>query len=152
MSMSLVQRAVNIHGLSVAITAVDPKFTWGTHDGQSFSTVLTAAYDKVVHWRPNLFLVPFGKTGKQFVLELARLYRAFAEGSALELKATTVLTILTLQKPFRNSKAKTHSHYLDRRLTSWLNGAFMTYSLKARLFKIAASSLQVGQHHPLNQT
>ena len=83
------------------------------------------AYDEVVHWKMNLFPVPFGKAGKQFVSELARLrlYRAFAEGSALEsisLKAATVLTTLTLQKPYRNSKAKAHSHYLVHCLASWL--------------------------------
>ena len=94
-------------------------------DALSFIDVVEKAYDEVVHFKMNLFRVPFGKAGKQFVSELARLYRAFAEGSALEsisLKAATVLSTLALQKPYRNSKAKAHSHYLDRRLAVWLNG------------------------------
>ena len=109
----------------VTVPAADPMFTWGSHDGQSLIAVVSAAYEECVHWRPNLFLVPFGKAGKRFVFELARLYGTFAEGSTLEsiaLKATIVLTILTLQKPFKNSKAKMHAQYLDRCLTMWLNG------------------------------
>ena len=138
------------------VPAADPLFTWGPHDGQSFIETVTAAYDEVVHWRPNLFLVPFGNAGKQFVLELARLYRAFAEGSALEsiaLKATTVLTILALQRPFRNSKAKTHSHYLGRRLTTWLNGDLQDLlcegrTIQSRCFKASSAGRSKASHQP----
>ena len=98
----------------------------GSLDALSVIAVIEKAYDEVVHWKMNSFPVPFGKAGKQFVSELARLYRAFTEGSDLEsiyLKAATVLTTLALlHKPCKNSKAKAHSHYLDRRLASWLNG------------------------------
>ena len=121
----------------------DPIFKWGPLDALSFIAVIEKAYDEVVHWKMNLFPVPFGKAGKQFVSELARLYRAFAEGSALEsisLKAATVLTTLALQKPYRNSKAKAHSHYLERRLASWLNGDIDNmlnegHTIKNRCFK-----------------
>ncbi len=49
-----------------------------------------------------MFQVPFGKVGKKFVQELSRLFRAYAEGSALEsiaLRAVMVLSVLALQKP-----------------------------------------------------
>ena len=62
-----------------------------------------------MHWKTNLFLVPFGSVGKSFITEVARLYRAVATSSALEsiaLKASTVLTALALQKPYPKSKAK----------------------------------------------
>ena len=61
-----------------------PNFSWGPVETQSFSALIEQAYDEVVHWRMNLFLVPFGKAGKQFVFQLTKLYRAFPEGSALE--------------------------------------------------------------------
>ena len=102
-----------------------PTFTWGSLDAQAFIAAISRAYDEVIHWRPNLFLVPFGNVGSRFIRELARLYRAFAEGSALEciaLKAATVLTSLALQKPYKNSKAKTHMAFLERRLESWNSG------------------------------
>ena len=56
------------------------------------------------------------------------------------MKAATVLTILALQKPYRNSKAKAHSHYLERRLASWLEGDIDSllnegHTIQARCFK-----------------
>ncbi len=87
--------------------------------------MLNTTYSEVVHWRPNYFKVPQGNVGTSFVCEIARLFKAFASGSALEsvaLKAATVLPILLLQKPSRNSKAKLHTICLKRRLKNWLDG------------------------------
>ena len=39
----------------------------------TFCKLLVDAFEVVVHWRHNSFLVPSGKVGKDFVLELARL-------------------------------------------------------------------------------
>ena len=61
------------------------------------------------------------------MLELSRLFRAYAEGSTLEsiaLKACTVMPILLLQKPFKSSKQKDHSACLARRLSIWKKGDF----------------------------
>ena len=74
---------------------------------------LDEAYSEVVHWQNNIFNVPLENAGKSFVAELSRLYRAYADGSALEaiaLKACTVMSVLLLQRPFRSSKSKDHSH------------------------------------------
>ena len=45
----------------------------------SFRTGVCAAYDKVVHWRRNLFNIPDGSGGGAFVNELARLIKKFTE-------------------------------------------------------------------------
>ncbi len=63
----------------------DPSFSWGSSDSSTFTAQIHEAYDEVVHfvhWKMNLFLVPFGSNGKRFVAELARLYRSFATCSA----------------------------------------------------------------------
>ena len=76
-------------------------------------------------WRKNSFKVPAGNSGKSFISEIARLFRAFAEKSALEsvaMKAVTVLAILALQKPFQTSKTKDHVSCLVRRLVLWKDG------------------------------
>ena len=89
----------------------EPVFTWGEHNSSPFISTLNIVFEEDLYWRPNLFKVPYGKAGKSFVLELARLYRAFATSSALELvalKAATLLPILPLQKPSRRSKTKDH--------------------------------------------
>ena len=54
------------------------------------------AYSQVVHWRPNLFKIPSGACGKQFVVKLTRLFNAFALENDLEsiaLKAVMTLTV-----------------------------------------------------------
>ena len=73
------------------------------------------------------FLIPYGKVGKHFIKELARLYQAFAEDTALSsiaLMACSVFQPLLLQKPYKQSKAKDHSAHLLRRLELWNQGSF----------------------------
>ena len=82
-------------------TPLSVVFSWNEHlDGVTFGQRVSNAYDEVVHWRSNLFLVPQGKIGKEFVQELARLISAYGEGSALEsiaIKAAMILCTLLLQ-------------------------------------------------------
>ena len=82
----------------------DPTFNRGSLDAQSFIRMIDKAYAEVVLWKLNLLTVPFGKLGKQFATKLARLYKTFAQSSALECissKAATVLTTLARQKPYK---------------------------------------------------
>ena len=109
---------------SDATASADPSFTWGDQDSKSFTERISKAYKEVVSWRRNVFSVPYGKCGKAFDSELARLFHAYAAGSALEsivLKAITIGSVL-LQKPSRTSKSRDHIECLERRLKSWKNG------------------------------
>ena len=102
-----------------------PDFIWGSVDGTTFTNKINAAYDEAIHWQTNIFKLPFGKEGKAFVNELARLFRAYAESSSMEiiaLKAAMTLPILLLQKPHRTSKVKEHNKCIERRLSLWLDG------------------------------
>ena len=102
-----------------------PNFTWGDLDGEAFVRTIDSSYDVIVHWRRNLFKVPSGKAGKAFIRELTRLFRAYADGSALEnvaMKAAMVMPALLLQKPHARSKAKDHALYLDHRMRQWMDG------------------------------
>ena len=102
-----------------------PTFMWGPYQGADFCTLINTAYDEVVQWRRNLFQVPSGSSGKAFVLELARLFQAYADSSSLEciaMKATTIAQALLLQKPSRTSKSKDHAAHLQRRLDLWHGG------------------------------
>ena len=42
----------------------------GDLSGEDFMKAIDDAYAQVVHWRPNLFKVPSGACGKQFILNL----------------------------------------------------------------------------------
>ena len=102
-----------------------PTFVWGRLGGSDFANSLHAIYTEVVHWKRNCFSVPYGKSGKEFVRELSRLYSAYRSASALEsiaLMAAVVLPILLLQKPSRTSKTKQHIALLERRLGLWASG------------------------------
>ena len=58
----------------------DPPFVWNDTHGTDFVQQISSAYDVAMHWRRNLFLVPFGKMGKVFVGELVKLFTAYGEG------------------------------------------------------------------------
>ena len=100
-------------------------FTWGRLSGEDFAETIHNAYSEMVHWRRNVFLVPTGKVGKQFVKELTRLFNAYAQSSALEsvaLESIMVACGVLLQKPHEFSKSKDHVIALDRRLNAWRDG------------------------------
>ena len=61
-----------------------PNFVWGDLSGRDFCDKVNKAYDEVVQWRRNLFLVPFGKVGKSFIQEMVNLSQAYGENSSLE--------------------------------------------------------------------
>ena len=68
----------------------------------------THVHNYVLYTPPKHFPFPVHST------EQARLLRAYAEDTAqdcVELKATTLLSILELQKPHKNSKARHHSSF-----------------------------------------
>ena len=100
-------------------------FRWGEHSGEAILDVINYSYEEVIHWKPNLFLVPFGSAGTSFVKEVARLFQAFADKSSLErvsMKAITLIQTLLLQKPSKKSKTKDHISHLKRRLDLWSSG------------------------------
>ena len=100
-------------------------FQWGDKDGDTSCQLMRDVYETVVHWRRNSFLILSFKAGKGFVKELARLYQAYADNSALHSIAFTaccVFQVLLLQKPHAKSKSKEHVACLERHLLLWHNG------------------------------
>ena len=107
------------------VCSIDPSFRWGRAEGSAFLLKVDRCYSKVVHWQRNVFSIPSGKAGKDFVSELARLYNAYAEGSQIEsfaLTAAMILPSLILQKPYPGSKAKEHVKCIERRMILWRDG------------------------------
>ena len=71
------------------------------------------------------FLLPTGRSGKMFVLELSCLFNAYYPGSNLKgiaLKAAMCLPILILQKPFSITRSSDHVQCIERRLKLWSCG------------------------------
>ena len=84
-------------------------FIWGDVSGETFAASVTCCYDKVVHWRKSLFKIPLAKCGRAFATEQARLFCAYANGSALEfecvaLKAAMIMPVCCCSSLMLNLK------------------------------------------------
>ena len=108
------------------------KLHWGTIlliSGEIFCEQVNWAYESIVYWKHNLFLVPFGNVGSRLVSELAKLYESFGSASAMEciaLKAAMVLPALLLQKPHTQSKSREHVKCLNATCLFGVRGNFET--------------------------
>lgn len=117
----------SIVDLPRAVPLVEPSFVWGSLDGYSCVSLINECYASAVHWKPNLFYIPFGKIGEAFVKELTRLFGAYADASALEsvaFKAAFLMPLLVLQKTSRKLKTKEMNCHIERRLNLWKDGLF----------------------------
>ena len=121
----VLQNANKIQDLAEYTPAAEPNFQWGSLKREEFRSIIRLAYDEVVHWRRNIFLLPSGKVGKEFIRVLTSLFTAYSQGSALEsvaLEAVMVACVLLLQKPHSKSKSKDHVRTLERHLRAWHGG------------------------------
>lgn len=99
--------------------------SWGnlTYDG--FCKEINYIYEEIVHFKRNIFNIPSGKAGKDFVAELTYWLKQFntnADLNQIAFKAFMVLPSIILQKPSATSKSKEHSAAIERRLSLWRQG------------------------------
>ena len=87
------------------------------------TSTIENAYDEITSWRKNtLILVPYGKTGRDFIDQLTKHVNDWNNGTEIQhiaLKAAIVLLAAGLQKPHQKFKAKEHQEYLAKRLALW---------------------------------
>ena len=96
-----------------------------TLDGGVFVQKVSDAYEEIVHWRRNVFLVPYGKVGREFVQELAWMISAYGDGGAFDcvaIKAAMVMCSLFLQRPHCSVTSADLVKCLQRRMTLWKKG------------------------------
>ena len=99
--------------------------------------------------------VSSGKAGMAFVRELSRMFRAYADGSALErmaMKAAMTMPALLLQKPHHRSKAKDYTLCLERRLRLWSDGNLDELLDEGRTFQRKFTRNQPNQENSSTQT
>ena len=99
---------------------------WGKYEGEiQITNEVKSIYSKVLNWRKNIFPLPRGKCGNEFIKELTRLINLFTrntEWKRLALSLVHIFIPLMLQKPNIKSKPRDHSRYLTTRLERWKNG------------------------------
>ena len=107
---------------------IPERFYWGTSKGSQVESDIDECYEKIVFWRRNLFMLPNGSAGKNYIREMTRLLTSFNEDSPLKhitMKAIFIMPALLLQKPSKSSKSKDHVEALNRRLDLWSKGEFL---------------------------
>ncbi len=102
---------------------------WGKSDNGSTIFIQTAsiinAYDEIISWKKNVFLVPYGRIGRDFIDLLTMHINQWnnkSDKQQIALRAFFVLLSVGLQKPGPKSKAKDHKECLKKRIVLWKNG------------------------------
>ena len=119
-------------------------YQWGDYADKHFEENLHLVYEKIVYWRKNLFLLPTGKAGKQYIDEITRLINAWVADSPLKkiaFKAIMVMPSLLLQKPSKDSKSKDHLLALERRFKLWSSGNLLDLLKESQTIQDGLKSL-----------
>ena len=88
----------------------------------SYEKTICRAYDEIVFWRKNIFELPKGSAGKEFIQEMTRLINLWNTKSPERktcLTALMVMPILLLQRTSLKYKSSEIKDHLKRRLTLW---------------------------------
>ncbi len=57
---------------------------WGVLKGSEITEVVTDIYSKIIKWKKNMFKVPTGKAGQDFIEEVAKTMTLYTSGSHFE--------------------------------------------------------------------
>ena len=113
-----------------------------------FREAINTAYMEIVHWRPNLFMLPSGSIGKCFVRELSSLFNAFSISSAYEAFAITAAMSMPA---YAKSKTRDHMAYLEKRLDLWKKGDINSLLAQAKVIQSCLSSNPLSQKDVSNK-
>ena len=94
------------------------KLFWNDVASTQFVNGLNNTYQKIFHWKRNLFMLPSGAAGMNYN-DVARFLKLWINDTPLRniaLKAVHVMPALLLQKPSKSSKSKDHHAALEKRL------------------------------------
>ena len=102
------------------LPVADSNFVLGEKDAQTLITALvtalTVAYEEArIHWKSNIFDVPRGAVGKEFVSMLTNLFHAIEEDSALASISLKAVFIACSDLP----KPKDHIFHLKHFVAGW---------------------------------
>ena len=116
-----IETSTNTTWSTTTTSAPQKSYTWGNYPSHVFEANVSTVHEQVVYWKKNLFLLPLGKAGKQYIDETTKLMNEWLQESTLKdiaFKAIMIMPNLLLQKPSKNSKAKDHLKTLEKRLES----------------------------------
>ena len=98
---SQVKTHVNDNVIKVNEETNVESFYWNAIKGSEITRTINDIYDKIVYWRKNLFMLPNGSSGKNYIREITRLMNQWV-GSPMKnisIKAIHIMPSILLQKP-----------------------------------------------------
>ena len=105
-----------------------------------------SVYEKIVHWKKNLFMLPSVADSKRYVEKVTRLMKLWIQHiplKSISLKGVYVMLALLLQKPKKSSKAKGHVQALERRKNCGTKVISKSYYVKVWLFNKNSDLTQI---------
>ena len=130
------------------VSILPQNITWGKSTLSEFEENIKSCYKEIVKWKKNLFLLPTGRVGKEFILEMKRLVDLFVNKTPycnIALNALMVMIPLLLQKPSKNSKCSDHTKYLQKRLVLWKEGNILDILRECRVIQERLSKIKPKQ-------
>ena len=132
----------NKHKFPITNVTVDEENIWNP-DSDVMKNKFDEVYNKVVHRRKLLFLLPSRSTGKRFIEEMTRFINSWTfrlEQDTIAMKALMILPTLLLQKTSLLSKSKDNVETLKRIVNQWKDGQIEKLlvegkTIQERLFK-----------------
>ena len=80
-----IETSTNTTGSTTRSSAPQKFYMWGNYPSQVFEANVSTVYEQVVYWKKNLFLLPSGKAGTQYIDETTKLMNEWiAAGITLE--------------------------------------------------------------------
>ena len=68
------RKIIDVKAQTVALNSTALQSSvWGSHNESDFKQIIISGYEEIVHWRKNIFLLPSGASGKQFITETTRM-------------------------------------------------------------------------------
>ena len=90
-----------------------------------FTDTIQIIYENIITWKKNLFKVPTGSAGKNYIKLLTAWITKFNKGTSFQglvMKVVMILPNLIHQKPSATSESKDHTKALVHRLQKWNDG------------------------------
>ena len=88
------------------------------------ASLIVKAYNEIITWLKNSFLVPHGKTGRDFIDQITKHINDCNNGTEMQHTALAAFVLLAvgLQNSSKKSESKDHQECLARRLVLWNEG------------------------------
>ena len=94
-----IETSTNTTGSTTTSSAPQKSYTWGNCPSLVFEANVSIVYEQIVYWKKNLFLLPLGKAGKQYIDETSKLMNEWLQESPLKdiaFKAIMIMPTLLL--------------------------------------------------------